>query len=79
MFRGLLDAGLQGKKKISTSTENVLINRIGGISLPDYFVRQRWGLSGLKHAGRPKIGQFSLHLRNLNESSIGDAVATFFR
>ena len=49
------------------------------MSLPDYFVRQRWGLSGLKHAGRPKIGQFSVHLRSLNESSISDAVATFSR
>merc|ERR1719471_1444281 len=50
------------------------------MALPDYFVRRRWGLSGLmKGAGRPKIGQFSLQLRSLNESSISDAVATFSR
>ena len=57
-----------------------ILDRIGGMALPDYFVRQRWGLSGLmKGAGRPKIGQFAIQLRNLNESSISDAVATFSR
>ena len=49
------------------------------MALPDYFVRRRWGLSGLKGVGRPKIGQFALQLRSLNESSISDAVATFSR
>ena len=50
------------------------------MALPDYFVRRRWGLSGLmKGAGRPKIGQFAIQLRSLNESSISDAVATFSR
>ena len=56
-------------------------HRIGGLSLPDYFVRQRWGPHGglSSRAGRPKVGHFSVHLRNLNETTVGDAVATFSR
>jgi YD repeat-containing protein len=53
--------------------------RIGGQTIPDYFVHQRWGLSGLKHSGRAQIGHFSCHLHSLNESTLSDAAATFSR
>ena len=53
----------------------VVKGRIGGQSLPDYFIHHGWSKTELRNG--PKIGQFVVHPHDLNVTSITDGVASF--
>ena len=52
-----------------------LKGRIGGKSLPLYFVHHGWSSNVVQKS--PKAGQFLIHPHNLNVTSVTDGVATF--
>ena len=53
----------------------IVKGRIGGQSLPDYYLHHGWSTTELRNG--PQIGQFVVHPHDLNVTSITDGVASF--